>query len=69
MKPPFSSWHSADTRNANLLLSFREFSFGDSSFFIIEELSLLAGVVQVEETLFSGAQADAIAAVIHGYFI
>lgn len=69
MKAPFSSWHSADTGSAKLLRSLTEFSFGDSSFFTIKELSLLAGGVQVEETLCSDAQEHAVLVVIHGYVI
>lgn len=45
-----------------------EFSFGGYGFFIIEELSLLAGRVQVEQTLCSGAQEHALLVVIHRYF-
>lgn len=47
---------------------FTEFSFGGYGFFIIEELSLLAGRVQVEETICSGAQERALLVVIHRYF-
>ena len=48
MKPPSSSWHSAGIGNAKLLLSLIEFSFGDSSLFTIEDLSLLASEVQTK---------------------